>query len=59
MTAKEALKVYFGYDSFREGQEYIVSAIVSGGDVLAIMPTGAGKSICYQVPVWRKDRQTL
>ena len=50
MNAIEALKVYFGYDSFREGQEDIIETIVSGGDVLAIMPTGAGKSICYQVP---------
>ena len=50
MNAIEALKVYFGYDSFREGQEDIIETILSGGDVLAIMPTGAGKSICYQVP---------
>ena len=50
MDAREILKVYFGYDSFREGQEDIVDTIISGGDVLAIMPTGAGKSICYQVP---------
>ena len=50
MNAIEALKVYFGYDSFREGQQDIIETILSGGDVLAIMPTGAGKSICYQVP---------
>ena len=50
MNARETLKVYFGYDSFREGQEDIIDTIISGGDVLAIMPTGAGKSICYQVP---------
>ncbi|MGN0354547.1 MAG: DNA helicase RecQ [Muricoprocola sp.] len=50
MNAKEVLKIYFGYDSFRDGQEDIINTIVSGGDVLAIMPTGAGKSICYQVP---------
>ena len=50
MNAIEALKVYFGYDSFREGQQDIIETIISGGDVLAIMPTGAGKSICYQVP---------
>ncbi|MGN0251760.1 MAG: DNA helicase RecQ [Oliverpabstia sp.] len=50
MNARETLKVYFGYDSFREGQEDIIDTIVSGSDVLAIMPTGAGKSICYQVP---------
>ena len=50
MNANETLKVYFGYDTFREGQEDIINAILSGRDVLAIMPTGAGKSICYQVP---------
>lgn len=50
MNAKEALKVFFGYDSFREGQENIIESIAAGRDGLAIMPTGAGKSICYQVP---------
>lgn len=50
MDAKEILKVYFGYDSFRDGQESIINAILESRDVLAIMPTGAGKSICYQVP---------
>lgn len=50
MTAKETLKTYFGYDSFREGQESIINTILEGRDTLAIMPTGAGKSICYQVP---------
>ena len=49
MNANETLKVYFGYDSFREGQESIINTIMAGRDVLAIMPTGAGKSICYQV----------
>lgn len=50
MNAKEVLKFYFGYESFKTGQEEIIEAILSGNDVLAIMPTGAGKSICYQVP---------
>lgn len=49
-TARETLKRYFGYDSFRPGQERMVSAILSGRDALGVMPTGAGKSICYQVP---------
>ena len=49
-NAEETLKYYFGYDSFREGQRDIIDSILSGCDVLAIMPTGAGKSICYQVP---------
>ena len=44
------LKKVFGYDSFRSGQEEIVSRLLAGQDVLAVMPTGAGKSICYQVP---------
>ena len=50
MTSLEALKKYFGYDSFKEGQEEIVNTILEGRDILAIMPTGAGKSICYQLP---------
>ena len=50
MNAKEVLKFYFGYESFKTGQEEIIEAILSGNDVLSIMPTGAGKSICYQVP---------
>ena len=46
----EILKQYFGYDSFRPGQQTVVEQLLSGRDVLAVMPTGAGKSICYQVP---------
>ena len=50
MTKHEALKKYFGYDTFREGQETLVDGILSGRDVMGIMPTGAGKSLCYQIP---------
>lgn len=50
MTAGEILKTYFGYDSFRNGQQDIIDAVLSGRDAMAIMPTGAGKSLCYQVP---------
>ncbi|HBC74240.1 MAG TPA: DNA helicase RecQ, partial [Candidatus Wallbacteria bacterium] len=44
------LRQYFGYSQFREGQPELISAIISGRDALGIMPTGAGKSICFQIP---------
>ena len=50
MTKEEALKKYFGHDSFREGQKESVEALLSGRDALCVMPTGAGKSVCYQIP---------
>ena len=50
MQARAVLKQHFGYEAFRPGQEGVVGAILEGRDVLAVMPTGAGKSICYQVP---------
>ena len=48
--AREALSRHFGFDSFRPGQEALVEAVLQGRDVLGVMPTGAGKSLCYQVP---------
>ena len=50
MDQNQVLKKYFGYDNFREGQAELVSSILSGRDTLGVMPTGAGKSVCYQVP---------
>ena len=57
--AVQTLKTYFGYDTFREGQESVVESILEHRDVLAIMPTGAGKSICYQVPALMMKGITL
>ena len=55
----ELLKEYFGYDSFREGQEQVIDSILGGRDVLGIMPTGAGKSVCYQIPALMLSGITL
>ena len=57
--ASKILKQYFGYDSFREGQEELVGSILEGQDTFGIMPTGAGKSICFQVPALIMDGITL
>lgn len=59
MEKYQLLKKYFGYDEFRNGQETLIDAILSGRDVFGIMPTGAGKSLCYQIPALMLDGITL
>jgi len=58
-AALDALTRYFGYDSFRPGQQGIVEALLAGHDVLGVMPTGAGKSVCYQIPAALSPGMTL
>ena len=55
----DILQKYYGYKSFRKGQEEIINTILNGEDVLAIMPTGGGKSLCYQVPALCMDGLTI
>jgi ATP-dependent DNA helicase RecQ len=59
MTQYEILKQYFGYDTFRDGQDVLINSILEGRDVLGVMPTGAGKSLCYQIPALMMDGITL
>ena len=59
MTKEEILRQYFGYSQFRQGQETLIDSILAGKDTLGIMPTGAGKSICYQVPALMMEGITL
>lgn len=59
LTKYDILKQYYGYDAFREGQEELIDAILDGKDVFGIMPTGAGKSVCYQVPALMMKGITL
>lgn len=59
MSSHECLRTVFGYDSFRPGQEELVGGILAGKDVLGIMPTGSGKSVCYQVPALMLSGITL
>jgi len=58
-SPREILKSVFGFEDFRPGQEDIVSALIAGRDVLAVMPTGSGKSLCYQVPALVKGGLTI
>ena len=57
--ARALLKSVFGYDDFRPGQEEIIAAVLAGGPVLAVMPTGSGKSMCYQLPALIEDALTV
>ena len=57
--ARVILKERFGYEAFRPGQEEVIGAVMAGRDVLAVMPTGAGKSLCYQIPALMLDGLTL
>ena len=55
-AAQKLLRSVFGFSSFRDGQAEIIAAILAGRDVLAIMPTGSGKSLCYQLPALLRER---
>ena len=56
---QDTLREVFGFDDFRPGQEEIVRAVTAGEDVLAIMPTGGGKSLCFQLPAILRDGVTV
>ena len=55
ITAQSVLESTFGYPSFRHPQEDIINTVVAGGDALVLMPTGGGKSLCYQIPALVRD----
>ena len=59
MDKKGVLREYFGHEEFRQGQEALIDALLGGGDVLGVMPTGAGKSACYQVPALMSEGVAL
>src|SRR5580698_8399644 len=58
-TAQRMLRTIFGFEAFRPGQADILAAILEGRDVLAVMPTGSGKSLCYQLPALLRDGLTI
>lgn len=59
MNKYDVLSKYFGYSTFREGQEALIDALLDGRDAMGIMPTGAGKSICFQLPAIMMEGLTL
>src|SRR6202163_2763244 len=59
LTAQRALRSTFGFEDFRPGQGAIIETVLAGFDVLAIMPTGSGKSLCYQLPALLRDSLTV
>src|SRR5271156_5612040 len=58
-AAQDILRKTFGFSAFRPGQAEIVGAVLDGRDVLAVMPTGSGKSLCYQLPALLRDSLTV
>ena len=58
-AAEQTLRTIFGFDSFRAGQAEIIETILDGRDVLAVMPTGSGKSLCYQLPALLREGLTI
>jgi len=55
----DSLRKHFGFEEFREGQQEVISTILSGNDAMVVMPTGSGKSLCYQLPALMMDGATL